>query len=49
MRTLRFAMVALLAFVSAAIAEPVLIFDSRTFAGWEGDTDKIWRIEEGAC
>jgi HEAT repeat protein len=24
------------------------LFDGRTFAGWEGDTNKTWRIEDGA-
>jgi len=24
------------------------LFDGRTFAGWEGDTDNTWRIEDGA-
>lgn len=26
----------------------VKIFDGRTFAGWDGDTEKTWRIEDGA-
>ena len=30
-------------FVSTA--DPVSLFDGRTFAGWEGDTNKTWRIE----
>src|SRR5229473_3573205 len=25
-----------------------LICDGKTFKGWEGDTNKTWRIEEGA-
>ena len=28
-------------------AEPAPLFDGKTFAGWEGDTKKTWRIEEG--
>ena len=32
---------------TAAYAEPVPIFDGKTFAGWEGDTVKTWRIENG--
>src|SRR5262249_51450663 len=24
------------------------LFDGKTFAGWEGDTKKTWRIEDGA-
>lgn len=27
---------------------PVPLFDGRTFAGWEGDTTKTWRVEDGA-
>jgi hypothetical protein len=31
-----------------ACAAPVSLFDGRTFEGWEGDTTKTWRIENGA-
>jgi hypothetical protein len=31
----------------AADPKPVALFDGKTFAGWEGDTDKTWRIEDG--
>jgi hypothetical protein len=27
---------------------PVSLFDGKTFTGWEGDTIKTWKIEEGA-
>ena len=33
---------------STALAAGKPIFDGRTFAGWEGDTNKTWRIEQGA-
>lgn len=36
--------------VSASLlqsAEPVSIFDGKTFTGWEGETSKVWRIEGG--
>jgi hypothetical protein len=33
---------------SAMAAAPVSIFDGKTFQGWDGDTAKIWRIEDGA-
>ncbi|MFO1499979.1 MAG: DUF1080 domain-containing protein [Verrucomicrobiota bacterium] len=37
------------AWTSAIAAEPtVSLFDGRTFAGWQGDTNKTWRIEQGA-
>ncbi len=29
-------------------AAPVPLFDGKSFAGWEGQTDKVWRIEDGA-
>jgi hypothetical protein len=29
-----------------AVAQP--LFDGRSFAGWNGDTKNIWRIEDGA-
>jgi hypothetical protein len=31
-----------------AFAEKVSLFDGKTFAGWEGDTNKTWRIEDSA-
>jgi hypothetical protein len=40
---------ALLLFATAALqADPVPLFDGKTFKGWEGDTEKTWRIAEGA-
>ena len=37
----------------AASSAPVLaeerpLFDGKTLAGWEGDTAKTWRVEDGA-
>jgi hypothetical protein len=29
-------------------AEPTPLFDGKTFAGWDGDTNKTWRIADGA-
>jgi len=31
----------------ASAAEPVALFDGKTFDGWEGDTTGTWRIEDG--
>ena len=31
----------------AHAAERIALFDGKTFAGWEGDTTKVWRIENG--
>jgi len=39
---------ALLVTSLTAGAAPVSIFDGKTFAGWEGDTNKWWRIEDGS-
>lgn len=40
---------ALVLLVAATLhAEPVSLFDGKTFKGWEGDTEKTWRIAEGA-
>ena len=38
---------ALLFGATACAAEPVSLFDGRSFAGWNGDTVKTWRIEDG--
>src|ERR1044071_5793279 len=41
--------VALAVFVGTSHgAEPESLFDGKTFAGWEGDTAKTWRITDGA-
>lgn len=32
---------------SVSAAEPVKLFDGKSFAGWEGDTEKTWQIEDG--
>lgn len=39
-----------LALLTAATlhAEPAPLFDGKTFKGWEGDTEKTWRIADGA-
>lgn len=29
-------------------ADPVPLFDGKTFDGWEGDIGSVWRIEDGA-
>jgi arylsulfatase A len=39
------ALMGMLASVSFVEAAP--LFDGATFAGWEGDTDSVWRIEAG--
>lgn len=38
----------LLVCFSALRAEPQPLFDGKTLNGWEGDTKKTWRIEDGA-
>lgn len=32
---------------SVRAADPTLLFDGKTFAGWNGDTKDTWRIENG--
>src|SRR5262245_16467302 len=32
----------------ASAADPVSLFNGKDFTGWEGDTAKTWRIEDGA-
>jgi hypothetical protein len=34
--------------LTAQTSKPVPLFDGRTFQGWQGDTEKTWRIEDGA-
>jgi hypothetical protein len=45
-----FLFLSLFVMASGAIADdkPVSLFDGKTFDGWEGDTEKTWRIEDGA-
>jgi hypothetical protein len=39
----------LIGFLSGALrAEEKSLFDGKTLAGWEGDTEKTWRVEDGA-
>ncbi|MBI1177469.1 DUF1080 domain-containing protein [bacterium] len=38
----------LAATVSLFAADSVPLFDGRTFNGWEGNTNSVWRIEDGA-
>lgn len=38
----------MMASLAAAQGQPVKLFDGKSFAGWEGDTAKTWRVEEGA-
>jgi hypothetical protein len=34
--------------LAADAGKPISLFDSKSFAGWEGDTNTTWRIEDGA-
>lgn len=40
-------LIALLLLAPAVGAEPVKLFDGKTLAGWEGDTEKTWKVENG--
>jgi len=44
---------AIVAFVACggraeSLSQPKPLFDGRSFAGWNGDTGRVWRIEAGA-
>ena len=41
-------LVAVVASAHSAEPESKSLFDGKTFAGWDGDTKKTWRIEDGA-
>jgi hypothetical protein len=45
--TMRILLASLFAF-SIAHADPVPLFDGKSFTGWEGDIGTVWRIEDGA-
>jgi hypothetical protein len=40
-------LVAIAPWAVAADGSPVPLFDGKTFQGWEGDTKKTWKIEDG--
>ena len=42
------ASLSLLATSLAADPKPIPLFDGKTLAGWDGETDKTWRVEDGA-
>ncbi len=33
--------------VSLFGGEPIALFDGKSFSGWEGNTEKVWRIRDG--
>lgn len=37
----------LLASLAVLTAAPVSLFDGKTLNGWEGETTKVWRVEDG--
>lgn len=47
MRTLVTAFLFFAFYAAAFAADPVSLFDGKSFDGWEGDTEKTWRIEDG--
>ena len=48
MRRMSWLLVVAASAAAAAAAEPVRLFDGTTFTGWNGDTERTWRIEDGA-
>lgn len=48
---MKFTLPALLLMVAPAAAadsKPIALFDGKTLMGWEGDTEKTWKVEDGA-
>ena len=45
---MKYLVLQLLFLASIGHAAPVSLFDGKTFNGWEGETTKVWRIEDGA-
>ena len=41
-------MVVAVALTAQGQGKAVALFDGKTFTGWEGDTAKTWRIQDGA-
>ena len=37
----------LVCFAATAAAAPVSLFDGQSLAGWEGETNKVWRVRNG--
>jgi len=49
MKSLRLILlIVLMALPSRAAEKPVSLFDGKSFRGWEGDTNKSFRIQDGA-
>jgi hypothetical protein len=46
-RTIFFLLLTLAGLTSPAWADPVPLFDGKTFVGWDGDTKTTWHIEDG--
>lgn len=42
-----FPLLALFSLLVSASAEPVSLFDGKTLKGWDGETTKVWRVENG--
>jgi hypothetical protein len=47
MRRLLCLLVSLLAAPALAADKPVSLFDGKSLTGWEGDTEKTWKVEDG--
>jgi putative membrane-bound dehydrogenase-like protein len=47
MKPLPLLVFAAFAYISDLCAAPVPLFDGKSLAGWEGETNKVWRIRDG--
>ena len=45
---IHFLLLTLLLALPLGAAEKISLFDGKTFTGWEGETNKTWRIADGA-
>ena len=43
-----FVMLTALSTAMAADTKPISLFDGKTLDGWEGETEKTWKVEDGA-
>src|SRR5262245_52458685 len=48
MRLILSALLLTLSTVATAAEKPVSLFNGKDFTGWEGDTEKTWKVEDGA-
>ncbi|MDY3561040.1 DUF1080 domain-containing protein [Gemmata sp. JC673] len=48
MRLILSAMLLAISTAATAADKPVALFNGKDLTGWEGDTEKTWKVEDGA-